>query len=228
MFGDSNRDVEGFRSQDLREPPSADRAATLHPPAANPISGDPVALNDELWQIAEAQSDPQAFAPIYERYVDLVYRYALGRLRDPERAADLTSTVFSRAIAALPSFSPKRRATGSTFRSWLMTIARNAVIDSVRRQPLTADLDEPAIHHQLRDLRPTPEEHAIQEDERLRIERALAQLSATQRQIVELRGIGMKGAEIADILGMTVGAVKTSHFRAYSRLRTLLHEEELT
>ncbi len=220
MFGDSNRDVEGFRSQDLREPPSADRAATLHPPAANPISGDPVALNDEHWQIAEAQSDPRAFAPIYERYVDLVYRYALGRLRDPKRAADLTSTVFSRAIAALPSF--------------LLTEAES----NWQHVPQLADdhcaqrrdrFRPPATtHHQLRDLRPTPEEHAIQEDERLRIERALAQLSAPQRQIVELRGIGMKGAEIADILGMTVGAVKTAHFRAYSRLRTLLHEEELT
>lgn len=228
MLGDSNRDVAGFRSQDLRQPAPDDRAATLHPPAVDPISGDPVALDDELRQIAEAQLDLRAFAPIYERYVDLVYRYAFGRLRDPERAADLTSIVFSLAIAALPSFSPKRRATGSTFRSWLMTIARNVMIDSVRRQPLTTALDEPAIHHQLRDRQPTPEEHAIQEDERLRIERALAQLPATQRQIVELRGIGMKGAEIAGILGMSVGAVKTAHFRAYSRLRTLLHEEELT
>ena len=232
-FGDKRRErsaSERESSEGSVEPVRVDhnRHRTAHNPAENPASSIDVSLDDELRQIVAAKADPQAFAPIYERYVDLVYAYCLRRLGDPELAADATSTVFARALSALPSFEPQRRVSGSTFRSWLMTIARNVVIDLVRRQPATTPIDLGSDNELiLRDRQPTPEEHAIQADERLRIERALTQLPATQRHIVELRGIGMKGAEIADILGMSVGAVKTAHFRAYSRLRILLHEERL-
>ena len=66
---------------------------------------------------------------------------------------------------------------------------------------------------------------AIAAAERQRINRALGRLPETQRQIVELRAAGMRGAEIAQLLNMTIGAVKTANHRAYSRLRELLDED---
>ncbi len=103
-----------------------------------------------------------------------------------------------------------------------MTIARNVAIDSIRRHPVTTTLDDPLIQSDLRDPAASPEEQAMNAFERQRIEHALATLPPIQRQIVELRVIGMSGAEIAEILQMKVGAVKTAHFRAYAKLRDLL------
>ncbi len=59
-------------SPDSHAPSPRETAYTPHPDSASDL---PVTLETELAEIAAAQRDPQAFAPIYERYVDLVYRY---------------------------------------------------------------------------------------------------------------------------------------------------------
>lgn len=188
------------------------------------VESGPTAAEVELAQIAAAQHDIRAFAPLYEAYVDLVWRYALSRLGDQHRAADVTSIVFQRALTALTNFQPQQRGETTTFRSWLMTIARNVTIDAVRRERPTTPLDDPASQVRLIDRRRGPEEQAVAADERRRVNAALARLSDTQRQIVELRLIGLKGHEIAGMLNMSESAVKTAHFRAYARLRDLLAE----
>jgi RNA polymerase sigma-70 factor, ECF subfamily len=177
---------------------------------------------DELDRIAAARADPQAFAPLYEAYADLVWRYALRRLGDPDRAADVTSATFVQAIRALPGFQPEVRGEETTFRSWLMTIARNAVISEWRRRQPAFRLDGLDAGDILADTSPSPEEHAIRRDERDDVLAALAQLPPVQRRIVELRVAGLKSAEIADLLDMRVSAVNTAHFRAIARLRDLL------
>lgn len=182
-------------------------------------------VNRELEQIEAARRDPCAFAPLYEAYVDLVWRYAMGRLADPERAADVTSATFAQALKALPDFRPQRRGDATTFRSWLMTIARHAVISELRRDRPARSLDDPLITGELVDGQPSPEEHAVARAEQERVLAALAQLPSTQRRIVELRLAGMKAAEIAGILDMSISAVNTAHFRAYARLRDLLSEQ---
>lgn len=176
----------------------------------------------ELATIAAAKRDPAAFEPLYRHYVGLVYHYALGRLRDPHRAEDVTSQIFTRVLTALPSFRPERRPDGTTFRSWLMTIARNTVIDSARRQRPSVPLDDarPAA------LEAGPEHVAIARGERERVHAAVARLPETQRQVVELRLVGLKGREIADVLDISHGAVKTANYRAYQRLRELLGEPD--
>lgn len=178
----------------------------------------------ETSHIERARSDPAAFAPLYEAYVELVWSYALSRLRDPERATDATSQTFVKAITALPTFQPERRGDGTSFRSWLMTIARNVVIDEVRATRPTSPLDEPSVQPLLVARDRSPEDSAIAAMERRQIDLALARLPLVQRQIVELRAVGMKGAEIAKALDMSIGAVKTANHRAYRRLRDLLSD----
>jgi RNA polymerase sigma-70 factor (ECF subfamily) len=182
----------------------------------------PTETDRELAIIAAAKRDPAAFAPLYRHYAGLVYHYALGRLRDSHRAEDATSQTFIRALRALPSFQPERRGAGTTFRSWLMTIARNTVIDTARRGRPTAPLDATrAVSPEL-----GPEQTAIARSERDRVHAAIARLPETQRQVVELRLVGLKGPEIADVLGISHGAVKTANYRAYGRLRELLGEPD--
>lgn len=183
-------------------------------------------LNREMEQIEAARRDPRAFAPLYEAYVDLVWRYAMRRLGNSERAADVTSATFTQALKALPTFRPQRRGDTTTFRSWLMTIARNAVVTELRRDRAVAMLDDSRADTWLTEGQPSPEECAIADEEQRRVMAALGQLPPTQRRIVELRLAGMKAAEIADVLDMSVSAVNTAHFRAYARLRDLLAERD--
>lgn len=200
-------------------------AAVAHMPRSEPVRAE-LEPDPELAHIERARSDPTAFAPLYEAYADLVWRFAMSRLGDPERAADATSQTFVKAIAALPNFHPERRPGGTTFRSWLMTIARNVVIDEARTAGLLTDFDEPSAQPWLIDNTLSPETAAIAAVERQRIDRALAQLPDTQRKIIELRAIGMKGVEIARLLNMSLSAVKTANHRAYARLRDLLSERD--
>jgi RNA polymerase sigma-70 factor (ECF subfamily) len=171
-------------------------------------------LVDESAQIARAQHDPQAFAPLYHHYVDGVYHYCNRRLGDAEEAADITSLIFSRALAALPHY----HGAGS-FRSWLFTIAHNAVIDGRHKVrpwvPLEADANRI-------DPTPDPEELALRADTAREVRTVLAQLPRDQRQVVELRLAGLTNSEMAVILGRSVPAIKMLQGRALIRLRALL------
>lgn len=171
-------------------------------------------LLDEASQIADAQRDPRAFAPLYHHYVDDVYRYCYRRLGDAEEAADVTSLIFARALAALPRY----HGTGS-FRSWLFAIAHNAVIDGHHQvrswAPLPAGADpiDPA---------PDPEEVVLRADAVREVRAVLVQLPPDQRQVVELRLAGLTNREMATILGRSVPAIKMLQARALIRLRSLL------
>lgn len=186
----------------------------------------PALLANEQARIAAAQRDPRAFAPLYEAYADRVWRFAMGRLADAERASDVTSITFTRALAALPRFTPRAAPGDSGFRSWLMTIARNATIDEVRGRRPAMSLTEPAWRDRVADRQPSPEIQAIVADERRRLTEAIGQLPETQRRIVEARLAGHTAAEIAERLQMSVSAVNTAHFRAMGRLRDLLATDE--
>ena len=186
----------------------------------------PALLADERARIAAAQQDARAFAPLYEAYADLVWRYAMRRLGDAERASDVTSITFTRALAALPTFTPRDAPGESGFRSWLMTIARNVTVDEVRGRRPAMSLTDPAWRDRVADHRPSPEIQAIAADERRRMTDAIGRLPETQRQIVEMRLAGHTAAEIVDRLQMSVSAVNTAHFRAMGRLRDLLAAEE--
>jgi RNA polymerase sigma-70 factor (ECF subfamily) len=194
--------------------------STLDPPEVArrpPILG---AGPEEAELVARAQRDPRAFAPLYDRYAEPVYRYCHRRLGEPEAAADVTALVFTRAIAALDRYRE------GSFRSWLFTIAHNAITDAFRARasrpeaPLdaAAELPDPA-------RAAAPEEAALAAEARRSLLGALARLPDDQRRIVELRLAGLTGPEIAAVLGRSVGAVKIAQHRAYSRLRTILVDD---
>lgn len=187
------------------------RARPGDAPATRPAGG-PTGSPDSVL-VAAAQADRQAFAPLYDRYLDPVYRYCLRRLGSREAAEDATGQVFAKALAALPGYRDR------SFRGWLFTIAHNVVGDAFRRPPPAAPLDAAA---DLPDPAPTPEEAALLADEGRAVRALLAHLPADQRRMVELRLAGLTGVEIARALGRSEGAVKMLQFRAVARLRALL------
>lgn len=206
----------------------ADDSAREKPVAGGSYRRPRTVAERELAQIALAKQDPAAFAPLYEAYADLVWRYAMRRLGDEEHAADATSQVFIKVIAALPRYTPAMRGEQTTFRSWLMLIARNVVIDEARKHRPALDLDAPSAQPWMVDRARLPEEAAIAAEEREAVRRAVTKLPERQRRIVELRAMGLKAAEIAEMMGMTVAGVRTSNHRAYTRLRELLGDDKGT
>ena len=169
---------------------------------------------------ARAVADREAFAALYLRYVEPVYRYCYHRLGDHESAEDATSLVFTRALAGLPRY----RERGS-FRSWLFAIAHNVVTDLARRTRRTgANLSAP-VPDDLIDPAPSPDDVVTAGLAADRLETALAALPDDQRRVLELRLSGLSSPEVARVLGRSPTAVRSLQFRAVERLRRLLAED---
>lgn len=168
---------------------------------------------DDEQQVALAQREPAAFAPLYRSYVGPIYAFCYQRLASRELAEDATSQVFVQALAALPGYR------AGTFRAWLYAIARNVVTDLHRARStvplLESDAASAVVDFSAR-------------DEALDLHRLLARLTPEQREVVELRLAGLSGPEIAEALGRTPGSVRALQFRAYQHLRTYLTADEVT
>src|SRR5688500_1355368 len=83
---------------------------------------------DAALAVRASKGDPAAFGALYDRHFTAVYRYVYYRVRDDAEAEDLTSDVFMKALRAIRRYEPRQ-----AFLAWLYRIARNAVIDHVRR-----------------------------------------------------------------------------------------------
>ena len=165
--------------------------------------------------VALAKRDPRAFAPLYARYFDPVYRYCYRRLGHREAAADATAQVFTKALAALPRY----REDAPSFRSWLFAIAHNVIVDDLRARRPVAPLSEAA---RIAAASPTPEAAVLTEEAGCVVHALLASLPPEQRHILELRLAGLTGPEIAAALGRSLGSVKIAQVRAFARLRATL------
>jgi RNA polymerase sigma-70 factor (ECF subfamily) len=168
---------------------------------------------DEVVLVQRAIVDRRAFAPLYEQYVIPVYRYCFQRLHNPDEAWDATGATFHHALAALDGFR------GGSFEGWLYRIARNACTDVLRAsrpiQSLDADHEYPAPT-------PDPEAQALATLDRERLEAALRQLSPRRERIVRLHLEGLRGKEIATLVGVSHDMVRQEQRRALLHLADLL------
>jgi RNA polymerase sigma-70 factor, ECF subfamily len=190
------------------------RTALSSPPSQD-SRGIPGTRDEDARLVALAKSDPRAFAPLYARYFEPVYRYCYRRLGHPEVAADATAQVFAKALAALPGY----REDAPSFRSWLFAIAHNVITDDLRARRPVAPMTAVA-HLAARD--PSPEEVVLTNETGGLVHALLGSLPADQRQILELRLAGLTGPEIAAALGRSLGAIKIAQVRAFARLRATL------
>lgn len=172
-------------------------------------------LNDaEL--AARALRDREAFGVLYDRYAGAVYRYCHRRTGGREQAEDATSAIFTRALERLPDFR------GGSFAAWLFAIAHSVLSNAYRRRtPAAAGRAEAAA-----DPDPSPEDYALHADDRRALDRAMSGLPPDQRRVIELRLVGLTGAEIAGALGKSVPAVKMLQLRGFRHLRQALADRD--
>jgi RNA polymerase sigma-70 factor (ECF subfamily) len=172
---------------------------------------------EERRDIEAAVSDRSAFARIYERHVDLVYRHLVFRTGNRDLAEDLTSETFIRALRAIERFEWR----GIQLRSWLLRIADSAAADYFRRRANTSNSGV---------IPEAPTESAEARMERelgaVALYQAIDHLSENQRLVVLLHlGHGLPHTQIAAILGRSDGAIRMLYSRAIRELRRELADD---
>lgn len=159
--------------------------------------------------------DKAAFGLLVERYAGQARRVARAVLGDPDEADDAAQDGFLSALVKLEQYDARR-----PFGPWLMRIVANAATDRRRRRRVRqAELLDPGLVGG----GPRPDTEALRSELAERLRAALAELSPRRRTAVVLFDVeGYSHAEIAEMLGVPEGTVRSEVFHARRRLRVLL------
>lgn len=169
---------------------------------------------------AAQRGDRDAFGQLVVRYQDRLFNTLLRIAGSQEDAADAVQDAFVQAYTKLDSFRG-----ASQFYTWLYRIAMNIALSRRRRRRLTASIDlakecrgeEPA------DVARRPEEALLANEQVEQVQAALGDLADDHRAIIVLREIeGCSYEEIAAMLELPVGTVRSRLFRARLQLRDKL------
>ncbi len=176
-----------------------------------------------------AGGDEAAFSALMEQYERLVFNLAFQYTQNREDAADVSQETFLKVWRTLSSFRGE-----SSFSTWLFRITQNSALDLLRKRTgsatlsLTVDGDDSDDEGRERDLADPAVEHdpaaAIEQAERSgAVRAAIAALRADHREILVLRDMhGFSYGEIADMLGLELGTVKSRINRARIQVKEFL------
>jgi RNA polymerase sigma-70 factor (ECF subfamily) len=173
---------------------------------------------------AALRGNQDAYRQLVDRYSHAVFNLIVRMVRDAGVAEELAQDSFVKAFGALKSFDPAYK-----FSSWMLRIAHNTAIDSLRRLKLptvSIDIDTPGIGpgDLLADERErSPFDHAAGANLAEDLEWALAQLRPEYRRMVVLRyQEDLSYDEIADVVDLPLGTVKSYLHRARQELAGLM------
>jgi len=182
---------------------------------------------DDTSLVARAQKgDTQAFDVLAQRYADRVHRLTFKVLRQEEDAEDALQEAFLSAYRNLGKFKGD-----SAFSTWLYRVAMNAALMRLRkrREGMVSieeprNRDESQVTLQLADWGRTPIEEMLNDERRDELNHAVDTLDDDLAQVFLLREVeGLSNSEAAEILGLSVPAVKSRLHRARVQLRDVLN-----
>jgi RNA polymerase sigma-70 factor (ECF subfamily) len=166
--------------------------------------------------------DADAFGMLYDRYLDLVYRYVYFRVGSHALAEDIASETFLRALRGIGDFTWQ----GRDFGAWLVTIARNLVADHFKSGRYRLEVSTAEVLDTPLDGPHIPENVVVTNMVNQRVLQAVRELGPEQQECVVLRFLhGMSLAETALIMGKKSGAIKALQFRATRALARALSAE---
>ena len=161
------------------------------------------------------RGDKRAVGELYQRHVDMIYRYTYARVKNVAVAEDLTAQVFLKALEGLENY----EYTGAPFRAWLYRIAHARTVDYWRRQQRRQEV---LLPDSLPAPLPSPEEIVAARVEWRGAVELISRLTDDQRDVIILRFIeAMSLAEVAEVMDKTVGAVKALQHRALASMARL-------
>ncbi len=166
--------------------------------------------------------DDSAFELLVKRYQQKVFQTCIGFVHNEEDAADLTQEVFIRVYKRLHTFKGK-----SAFSTWLFRISMNMSLNFLRKQKvkhLFTRLDQGEGEQEIISEERT-DQNILRRDEKKKIARILQKLTAAQRNAFVLSHYQeLSNQELADVLEITLKAAESLLYRARTRLRELLKE----
>lgn len=173
-----------------------------------------------------ARADQQALAELHERHARLAISIAHRLVRDEQAAQEITQDAFVDLWRTAGTYDSAR----SSVTTWLVRLVRLRAIDRLRRagaERRGAGIDDEPLD--------AAEQLAAPDDVAVDVERsgtsdraraAVAQLPLDQRRVVELAFLhGFTHTELAEVLGVPIGTIKTRCFRGLTRLAELLADE---
>ena len=172
------------------------------------------------------QGDNGAFEELLLLHQKKVYNLCLRMSANPDDALDLSQEAFLRAWRSLGQYQFE-----ASFSTWLFRLTSNICIDFLRRKKrrqetsLTESYDgsDEGAELSVPDAQPGPEQQAMTNETKIELARAMEQLSPEHREILQLRVIeDLQYEQIADILGVRVGTVKSRLARARLSFRKIL------
>jgi RNA polymerase sigma-70 factor, ECF subfamily len=191
------------------------------PAPGRPVSDDPETNRITALVDRAKSGDSDAFAELYDHYLDTIFRYIYYRVGSKQLAEDLTSDTFVRALRRIGSFTWQ----GRDFGAWLVTIARNLVVDHFKssRFRLEVTTGEMLDADEVQD---GPEGAVMEAFTNAALIDAVKRLNPQQQECLVLRFLqGLSVAETAKIMGKNEGAIKTLQYRAVRTLASLLPED---
>lgn len=185
------------------------------------VAGDPGAL-DEAALVAAAQRDPRAFGPLYELYVDRIYRYAYRRVGSHQEAEDITAQTFQQALQALPSYEWR----GLPFGAWLFRIAANLVYRRGRSAGREVPVEDVGVFSAWEDTDDDPADQVARTERASEVAALVRRLPPDQQRALVLKfSHGLPNKEIGELMGRSEGAVKQLVHRALVTLRTQMEPD---
>jgi RNA polymerase sigma-70 factor (ECF subfamily) len=186
------------------------------------------ATDPELVTYARSGSE-QAYRELLGRYQRPVFSLVYRMVRDREQAEDLAQETFIKVFNNIERYDPRYK-----FSSWIFKIASNLAIDALRKKELATvsidgsrhastaeEIESSRITVESRDE--NPEEALLSKELGAEIEQAIGQLRPEYRTAILLRHVeGRPYEEIAEVMGIPLGTVKTYIHRARSELRAAL------
>ncbi len=174
-------------------------------------------MQDEQSLVHQAQRhDQEAFAQLYERYFDKIYRYIALKIGNRVEAEDMTQQVFVNALHSISSYKWR----GFPFSAWLFRIAHNQMVDYFRkktRQPTVSLNESLAVSGS------NPQKTVEQKMNVEQLVVATRKLTPAQQEVILLRFAGeLPIAQVAKIMGKSEGAIKALQHSAIVALRKTL------
>ena len=165
-----------------------------------------------------SRGDDSAFADVYDAVAPRLHGYLLRQTRDGSRADDLLQLTLLQMHRYRGSY-----VAGSPVLPWAFAIARHLMIDDLRRRRTDALSGARSIEEVDRPGSAVPEDEVASREVAALVEAVLARIPEAQRTAFELLKIeGLSLVDAAQVLGVSVNAVKLRAFRAYSAIRAAL------
>lgn len=164
--------------------------------------------------------DQDAFGQLVQAYQKPVYNLCLRMVSNPADAEDLAQEAFVKAWRGLRFYKHE-----AAFSTWLYRLTSNVCIDFLRKQKKTISLtvEEDAPELEIMDENPLPEEQVLHREKQKAVEDAMAQLEEEYRLALTLRVVDdLTYEQIAEVLDIKVGTVKSRIARARERMRKIL------